>query len=63
MNGLGLQGTSLRISLGANLLSTLLMYILAAQPDIRLWGVIIAMTAAQAVTLGFSLRALLHSVN
>lgn len=63
MNGLGLQGRSLRIAISANLVSTLLMYILAAQPSLRLWGVIAAMTAAQAVTLGFSLRALLHSVN
>lgn len=62
MNGLGLQGTSLRISIGANLVSTLLMYILAAHPSLRLWGVIAAMTAAQAVTLGFSLRALLCAI-
>lgn len=62
MNGLGLQGTSLRISIGANLLSTLLMYVLASQPSLRLWGVIIAMSAAQAVTLYLSLRALLRSI-
>ena len=62
MNGLGLQGTSLHISIGANLLSTLLMYLLAAQSEWRLWGVIAAMAAAQAATLGFSLRALMHSI-
>ncbi|MBQ8619584.1 MAG: oligosaccharide flippase family protein [Clostridia bacterium] len=61
MNGLGLQGTSLRISIGANLLSTLLMYALAAMPSLRLWGVIIAMAAAQILTLFLSLRALLQA--
>jgi len=63
MHGLGLQGTSLRISIGASLLSTLLMYTLAAQPSLRLWGVIIAMAAAQAVTFGLSLRALLRAID
>lgn len=62
MNGLGLQGTSLRIALGANLLSVLLMYALAAQPTLQLWGAVIAMAAAQAVTLGLSLRALYAAV-
>lgn len=62
MNGLGLQGTSLRIALGANLLSVLLMYALAAQPALQLWGAVIAMAAAQAFTLGLSLRALIAAV-
>ena len=62
MNGLGLQGMSLRIALGANLLSVLLMYVLAAQPALQLWGAVIAMAAAQAVTLGLSLRALYAAV-
>ena len=62
MNGLGLPGTSLRIALGANLLSVLLMYVLAAQPALQLWGAVIAMAAAQAVTLGLSLRALYAAV-
>ena len=62
MNGLGLQGTSLRIALGANLLSVLLMYALAAQPALQLWGAVIAMAAAQAVTLALSLRALQTAV-
>lgn len=61
MNGLGLQGTSLRISIGANLLSILLMYTLAAMPTLRLWGVIIAMAAAQLLTLSLSLRTLLQA--
>ena len=61
MNGLGLQGISLRISIGANLLSTLLMYVLAAMPSLRLWGVIIAMAAAQILTLVLSLRVLLQA--
>lgn len=62
MNGLGLQGTSLRIALCANLLSVLLMYALAAQPELHLWGAVIAMAAAQAVTLALSLRALLAAL-
>ncbi|MDY4543119.1 MAG: oligosaccharide flippase family protein [Candidatus Ventricola sp.] len=62
MNGLGLQGTSLRIALFANLLSVLLMYALAAQPTLQLWGAVIAMAAAQAVTLALSLRALYTAV-
>lgn len=62
MNGLGLQGTSLRIALFANLLSVLLMYALAAQPTLQLWGSVIAMAAAQAVTLALSLRALYAAV-
>lgn len=63
MNGLGLQRTSLRIALLSGFLSVLTMYILAAQPALRLWGVVIAMAAAQAVTLILSLRALLISIN
>ena len=62
MNGLVLQGTSLRIALFANLLSVLLMYALAAQPTLQLWGAVIAMAAAQAVTLALSLRALYAAV-
>lgn len=61
MNGLGLQGTSLRISIGANLLSVLLMYALASMPSLRLWGVIIAMAAAQITTLILNLHALLKA--
>jgi len=58
MNALGLQGTSLRISLAANFLSVLLMFVLAAQPQLQLYGVMIAMAAAQLLTLALSLRAL-----
>lgn len=63
MNGLGLQGTSLHISIGTNLLSTVMMYVLASQPSFRLWGAIIAIAAAQAVTLCLSLRALLRTID
>ena len=63
MNGLGLQGTSLRISLFSNLLSVLLMYVLAAQPQLRLYGAIIAMAAAQVMTLCLSLRALHRAIS
>lgn len=58
MNGLGLQGTSLRISLAANLVSVLMTFLLAAQPALRLWGVILALSCAQLLTLALSLRAL-----
>lgn len=63
MNGLGLQSTSLRISLISGLLSVLLTYILAAQPQLRLYGAIIAMAAAQALSLFLSLRALYKAVS
>lgn len=63
MNGLGLQSKSLRISICANLLSTLLMYILTVLPALRLWGTIIAMAAAQCMTLTLSLRTLLHAMD
>lgn len=63
MNGLGLQGTSLRITLLSSFLSILTMYVLAAQPALRLWGVIIAFAGSQAVTLILSLRALLRAVD
>lgn len=58
MNGLGLQGQSLRISLLANLLSLLLMYALAALPQLRLWGAVWAMAAGNVLTLALNLRAL-----
>lgn len=63
MNGLGLQGTSLRITLLSSFLSILTMYVLAAQPALRLWGVIIAFAGSQVVTLILSLRALLRAVD
>jgi len=58
MNALGLQGTSLRISLASNLLSVLLMYVLAVMPQLQIYGVMIAMACAQLLTLSLSLRAL-----
>lgn len=63
MNGLGLQGQSLRIALFTNLLSVLMMYLLAAEPSLRLWGVIAAMAAAQIASLCLSLRALLRAAS
>ena len=59
MNGLGLQSRSLRIAVAANFLSVVLMYALVALPGVQLWGEVIALAAAQAFTLLFSLRALL----
>lgn len=58
MNGLGLQGRSLRAALWANPVSILVMYVLAAQPSVRLYGAIIAMALGQLLTLCASLRAL-----
>ena len=63
MNGLGLQHVSLRIAVFANLLGTLLMYVLSSQPSLRLWGVIIAMAVAQIMTLWASLRALMQAID
>ena len=61
MNALGMQGTSLRISLAASFLSVLLMFVLAALPNLKLYGVMIATAAAQLLTLFLNLRALYHS--
>ncbi len=58
MNGLGLQGKSLRIALVSNFLSLLLMYVLAALPQLRLWGAAMAMAAGHVLTLVLSLRVL-----
>ena len=63
MNALGLQRTSLRISLAANLLSVLLMYVLAPLPQLQLYGVMIAIAAAQLLTLALSLRTLFQKAN
>lgn len=63
MNGLGRQNTSLRIALFSNLLAVLLMYLLAAQPALRLGGVLLAMAAAQTVTLALGLRALHDAIS
>ena len=63
MNGLGMQGKSLRIALASNLLSVLLMFMLTAQPALRLYGAVIAIAAAQALSLCLNLRALLRSVS
>ncbi len=61
MNGLGLQKKSLSITLKTNVLSTLLMIVLAAQPGLGLRGAILAMGAGQLLTLALSLRALTPS--
>lgn len=63
MNALGLQCTSLRISLASNLLSVLLMFVLAALPQLQLYGVMIAMGSAQLLTLALSLRVLLQKAH
>lgn len=62
MNALGLQGTSFRISIASGLLSFLLMFMLAAQPGLQLYGVIMAMALAQLLTLILSLRAVFRTV-
>lgn len=58
MNGLGLQGESLRIAIVANLLSVLLCYTLCAKPSLRLQGAVIALAGGQLTTLLLSLRSL-----
>lgn len=63
MNGLGMQKTSLKISLASSLVSILLTYALAAQPSLRLWGAVIAMAASQAVTLILSLKSLTRYIS
>lgn len=62
MNGLGLQGTSLRIALLANLISVLMTWHLTAMPALQLWGALIAMGTAQLVTALFSLHTLWRAV-
>ena len=63
MNGLGLQSQSLRISLLSGLSSVLATYALAAQPALRLWGVIIAMALSQGITLILSALSLKQTVS
>lgn len=63
MNGLGLQRASLRIALLSSFASVLLLYVLAAQPALRLYGAVIALAAAQAMTLTLSLRTLLRAAS
>ena len=58
MNGLGLQRRSLRISLASGFLSVLLVHGLAAQPQLRLYGAILAVAAGHLLTLCLNLRAL-----
>ena len=61
MNGLGLQRRSLRISLASNLLSLLLMVVLAARPSLRIRGAILGMAGGQLLTLLMNLCTLLLS--
>ena len=63
MNGLGLQGSSLRISLASSLAHTILTWLLAAVPSLRLGGVMIAMAVSQFITLVLSLRAIRPQIN
>lgn len=63
MNGLGLQGASLRISLFSSLTNVLLTYVLAAQPALRLYGALAALAASLLVTLILSLKALKQTIS
>jgi len=63
MNGLGLQSASLRISLLASFTSVVLTYVLTARPSLQLWGALIAMGAAQMITLSLSLIVLKQTIN
>lgn len=60
MNGLGLQGQSLRICIGSQFLSVLICYTLAARPQLRLHGALIAMAAGQLLALSLNLTTLLR---
>ena len=61
MNALGMQQISLHISLASSLLSILTMYLLAAQPALRLWGAVIGFGFAQVLTLALNLLALVRT--
>jgi len=58
INSLGLQSRSLGVSLASGFLSVLLVYGLAAQPKLRLYGAILAIAAGQLLTLFLHLRLL-----
>ena len=59
MSALGLQKTSLKISLAASLTGVLAVYCLI--PKIALWGAVVSLALAQGMTLICSLRALRRS--
>ncbi|MBQ4608206.1 MAG: oligosaccharide flippase family protein [Clostridia bacterium] len=63
MNGLGLQGKSLRISLAAGFLSVLLAYALCGLPAVGIWGAVIAIGAGQLLTLVLNLFVLRHGIS
>lgn len=63
MNGLGLQGKALRISLVSSFLCVLLTYALPALPQLRIYGAIIALSSGQLVTLLLSLRAIRREIS
>ena len=62
MNGLGLQGQSLRISLLSGFLSVLLTYALPAMQSLRIYGAIIAIAGAQMLTLALNLYCLKREI-
>ena len=63
MNGLGLQQQSLRISLLSGLVCVVITYTLAAQPGLRLWGVVIALAFSQFITLMLSAASIKQTVS
>ena len=63
MNGLGLQGAALRVSLISSFVNIVLTYALAVQPALRLWGVLLAMAIAQVLALVMSIHTLRRGVN
>ena len=63
MNGLGLQGAALRVSLISSFVNIVLTYALAVQPALRLWGVLLAMAIAQVLALVMSIHTLRRAVN
>lgn len=63
MNGLALQGKTLRISLASGFLCVLMTYALPALPSLRIYGAIIALSAGQLVTLVCSLAAIHREIS
>lgn len=63
MNGLGLQGQSLRISAASGFASVLLTYVLPAMSSLRIYGAILALCAGQGITLALSIRALRREIS
>ena len=58
LNGLGMQREVLRITLLCGVIGVVLNYLLVAQPALRLWGAVIALSITQVLALVLSARTL-----